>query len=183
MQTGVHHFIEVVRWDVGGHADRNAARSIDQQIGQARRHDQRLFFRTVVVGPEVHGFFVEVRQDFVGNFCQTDLGVAHGCGVVAIDRTKVALAVHQHMAHGKILCHAHNRVVDRLVAVRVVFADDVAHDTRGLFVWPVPVIVQLVHRKEHPPVHGFEAVAGIGQGPAHNHAHRIVQVAAPHFLF
>ena len=183
MQTGVDYFVQVVRRDVGGHSHRNAARAIHQQIGQARWHNQRLFLRTVVVGSEVHGLFVQIRQNFMGNFCQPDLGVTHGRGVVAIDRTEVALAVDQHVAHREILRHAHNRVVDRLVAVGVVFADDVAHDTRGLFVGPVPIIVQLVHRKEHTPVHGLEAVAGIGQGPAHNHAHCIVQVAAPHFLF
>ena len=162
MQAGVDHFIEVVRRDVGSHSHRNATRAIDQQIGQARGHHQRLFLRAVVVGPEVHRLFIQIRQDLVRDFCQTDLGVAHGRGVVAINRTKVALAVDQHMAHREILGHAHNRVVDRLVAMRVVFADHVAHDTRRLFVRPVPIIVQLVHRKEHTPVHGLEAVAGIG---------------------
>ena len=162
MQARVDDFVQVMWRDVGGHSHRNATRAIDQQIGQARGHDQRLFFRTVVVGSEVHGLFVQIRQNFVGNFCQTDFGVAHGRSVVAINRSEVALAVHQHMPHRKILRHAHNRVVDRLVAMRVVLADDIAHNPCGLFIRPVPIIVQFVHRKEHTPVHGLEAVAGIG---------------------
>ena len=32
MQAGVHHFVQVVRRDIGGHADGNTARAVDQQI-------------------------------------------------------------------------------------------------------------------------------------------------------
>jgi hypothetical protein len=53
-------------------------------------------------------------------------------GVIAVDRAEVALAVHQHVAHRKVLRHAHDGVVHRLVAVRVVLADDVADDACGL---------------------------------------------------
>jgi hypothetical protein len=49
-------------------------------------------------------------------------------GVVSVDRSEVALAVHQHVAHREVLRHAHDGVVDRLVAVRVVLADHVADD-------------------------------------------------------
>ena len=119
----------------------------------------------------------------MGNFGQPDFGVAHGCSVVAVDRAKVALSVYQHVPHGKILRHAHNRVVDRLIAMRMVFADHVAHDTGRFFVGAVPVVAKLVHRKQNPPVHRFETVSGVGQGAADNHAHGVIEVAAPHFLF
>ncbi|RYF56421.1 MAG: hypothetical protein EOO27_18415, partial [Comamonadaceae bacterium] len=32
------------------------------------------------------------------------------------------------------------------------------------------------------PVHGFEAVAGVWQGPSDDHAHGVIEVAATHLL-
>ena len=87
------------------------------------------------------------------------------------------------MAHGKVLRHPHDGVVYRLVAVGVVFTDHVTHDTGRFFIRAVPVVVQLVHRKQHATVNGFQAVPGIGQGTPDDHAHGVIEVAAPHFLF
>jgi hypothetical protein len=67
--------------------------------------------------------------------------------------------------------------------VRVVLTDHVADDTGRLLVGPVPVVVELVHGKQHAPVHRLEAVARIGQRAAHDHAHGVIEVAAPHLLF
>jgi hypothetical protein len=67
--------------------------------------------------------------------------------------------------------------------VRVVLADHVTDDARRLLVRPVPVVVELVHREQDAPVHRLEAVAGIGQGAPHDHAHRVIEVRAPHLLF
>jgi len=111
---------------------------------------------------EVDRFLVDVAQHLVGDLGQADFGVAHGRGVVAVDRAEVALAVDQHVAQGEVLGHAHDGVVDRAVAVRVVLADDVADDTRRLLIRAVPVVVQLVHREQHTAVHRLQAVAGIG---------------------
>jgi hypothetical protein len=163
VQAG-HHLVEVVRRDVGGHAHRDAGRAVDQQVGQARGQHQRLFL-AAVVGPEIDGFLVDVGQHFVGDLGQADFGVAHGRGVVAVHRAEVALAVDQHVAQREVLRHAHDGVVHRAVAVRVVLTDHVADDTRRLLVGPVPVVVELVHRVQHAPVHGLQAIARIGQGP------------------
>jgi hypothetical protein len=121
------------------------------------------FFAAVVVGAEIDGFLVDVGQHLVGDLRQADFGVTHGGGVVAVHRAEVALAVHQHVAHGEVLRHAHDGVVHRLVAVRVVLADHVADDTGRLLVGPVPVVVELVHGEQHAPVHRLEAVARIRQ--------------------
>ena len=183
VQAGVHHFVEVVRRDVGGHAHGDAAGAVDQQVGQPAGQDQRLLLAAVVVGAEIDRFLVDVGQHLVRDLGQPDLGVAHGRGVVAVDRAEVALAVHQHVAHREVLRHAHDGVVDRLVAVRVVLADHVADDAGRLLVGPVPVVIELVHRVQHAPVHRLQAVARIRQRAAHDHAHGVIEVAAPHFLF
>jgi hypothetical protein len=122
-------------------------------------------------------------QHFVGNLGQPDLGIAHRGGHIAVDRAEIALAVNQHVAHREVLRHPHDGVVDRLVAVRVVLADDVADDTGRLLVGPVPVVVELMHRVEHATMHRFEAVPGIRKGAADDDAHRVIEVTAAHLLF
>ncbi|MNT09680.1 hypothetical protein D3C72_1444720 [compost metagenome] len=161
VQAAVDHFLEVVRRNVGGHAHRDARAAVDQQVGQARRQQQRFLFAAVVVGAEVHRFLVDVGQQFVGDLRQADFGVTHRRGVVAVDGAEVALAVDKHIAHGEILRHADNGVINRLVTMGVVLTDNVPDDTRRLLVSAVPVVVQFMHRVEHAPVDGFEPVPHI----------------------
>ena len=119
----------------------------------------------------------------MGDLRQADFGVAHGRSAVAIDRAEVALTVDQHMAQGKRLRHAHDRVVNGSVTVWMVFTHHIAHDARALLEWPVPVVVLFVHPEQDATVYGFEAVAGVRQGAAHDYAHRVIEVAAAHLLF
>ena len=118
----------------------------------------------------------------VGDLVEAHLGVAHRRRRVGIDRAEIALAVDQRQAHGKILRHAHQRVIDRLVAMRMIFADDVADDARGFAIRPVPFVAVLVHRKEDAAMHRLEAVARVRQRPRHDHAHRVIEIAALHLL-
>ena len=127
------HLDQVVRRNVGRHADRDAGRTVDQQVGDARRQHRRLHFLAVVVRHEIDGFLVDVGQQLVRDLrSMPALGVAHSRGGVAVDRTEVALAVDQRVAHGKVLRHAHERVVDRGIAVRVILAQHVADDARAI---------------------------------------------------
>ena len=114
---------------------------------------------------------------------QAHFRVAHGRGVVAVDRAEVALAVDQHVAQREGLGHAHDGVVNRAVAVGVVLTHDVTHDTGTLAERAVPVVVLLVHRVQRAAVHRLEAIARVGQSAPHDHAHGVVEVASPHFLF
>jgi hypothetical protein len=97
-QTAGNHFIEVVRRNIGRHAHRDTGRAVDQQIGDARRHDQRFIFGTVVVRPEIDRFLVEVFEQLMADLGHPDFGVTHGRRVVTVDRTEVALAIDQHVA-------------------------------------------------------------------------------------
>ena len=63
---------------------------------------------------------------------QARFGVAHGGGVIAVDIAEIALPVDQRIALREILGEAHQRVVDRLIAVRMELADHVA-DHAGAF--------------------------------------------------
>ena len=132
VQAGVHHLVEVVRRNVGRHAHGDAGRAIDEQVRQPRRAAPAAPSRAVVVGAEIDRLLVDVGQHLVRDLGQADFGVPHRRRVVAVDRAEVALAVHQHVAHREVLRHAHDGVVDRWFAVRVVLADDVTDDTGAI---------------------------------------------------
>ncbi len=181
-QQPVDRFAEIVRRDVGRHADRDAACAIDQQIGKTRREDDRLLFLLVVIGFEVDGVLVEILEQRQRDAIEPGFRVPRGGGRIAVDRAKIALAVDERRAHGEILRHAHQRVVDRQIAVRMVLAHRVADRARRLVVGAVGGEIELVHRIEDAPMDGFEAVANVGQRAAHDHAHRVIEIAAFHFI-
>jgi hypothetical protein len=180
--AGVDDLAEVVGGHVGGHADGDAAGAVDQQVGKARRQDDGLVLGIVVVGLEVDGVLVDVVEQRMRGAGEAHFRVSHGRRGVAVDGAEVALAVDQRQAQRIGLRHAHQRVVDRLVAVRVILTDDVADDAGRLAVGLVPVVAVLVHGEQDAPVHGLQAVAHVGQGARHDHAHGVVEVGALHLL-
>ncbi len=181
--AGIDHFAEVVRWNVGRHADGDTRAAVDQQVGNPGWQDQRFLLGTIVVGAEIDRFLVQVGQQFVADARHAHFRVTHGRRVVAVHRTEVALTVDQHVAQRKILRHAHDGVVHSGIAVRVILTDDVADNTCRLLVGLVPVVGKLVHGEQDAPVHRLEAVAHIGQSPANDHAHRVIEVGVAHLLF
>src|SRR3546814_14362098 len=94
-------------------------------------------------------------------------GVTHGRREIAVDRTEVALTVDEHVAHREVLRHAYHGVVDRGVAVRMVFTDHVADDARRFLVRLVDIVAELLHREQPAAVHRPEASADerrVGKG-------------------
>ena len=178
----VDHLAQVVRRDVRGHADCDPGGAVDEQVGEARREHQGFALGAVVVGHEIDGVHVEVAQHLGGDAGEAGLGVAHrGCWIV-VDGAKIALAVDELVAHRELLRHAHERVVDGRVPMRVVLAHDLADDQRALRVGAGGAEPELVHRVEHAAMHGLQAVAHVGQRTADDHRHRVVEVGGAHLL-
>ena len=180
--AGIDHLAQIVRRDIGRHADGDAAGAVDQQIRKARRQHHRLALVAVIVGLEIDGVLVDVVEQRHRRLRQPALGVAHGRRRIAVDRAEIALPVDQLQAHGEILRHAHQRVVDRLVAVRVIFAHHVADHARRFDVFLVGRVALLVHRMQNAAMNGLQAVARIGQRARHDHAHGVIEIAALHLL-
>jgi len=176
-------FGEIVRRDVGRHAHRDSRRSVDQKVRDARRQDRGLAFGLVVIRVEIDGFLVDIGEQLAGQSGHANFGVAHGRRRIAVHRTEIALSVDQQVAHRKFLRHAHDGVVHRRVAVRMVFADDIAHHTRRFLVGLVPIVAELAHGIQHAPMHRFQAVADIGQRAADDDAHGVIQIGFAHLVF
>ena len=78
--AGVDHLAQVVRRNIGGHADRDAGRAVDQQVRHPGGQHQRLLFGFVVIGQEIDGLLVQIGKQFVRDLRHAHLGVAHRRG-------------------------------------------------------------------------------------------------------
>ncbi len=177
MQQRRAQLVGIVRGNVGRHADGDAGRAVGEQVGERRRQHRRLHLAPVVVGAEVDRLLFQPLEQVGGGRCDARFGVALGGRVIAVDVAEVALAVDQRVAHGEVLRQAGERVVDRLVAVRMVVAHGVADDLGALEEAAVRRQPQLVHGIEDAPVHGLQAVAHIGQRAVHDGRQRVRQIA------
>ncbi len=183
VQCAVDHFGNIVRRDVGRHADRNAGCAINQQVRNTGRQHRRLAFLAVIVGHEIDRVFFNVGEDFAGNLGQSTFGVTHSRGIVAVNRAEVTLSVDQHIAHRKILRHANQRVVDRLIAVRMILTHHFTDHARAFHVRSVPHIVGLMHREQDPAMDRLQPVPHVRQCAPYDHAHRIIEIALAHLFF
>ena len=136
----------------------------------------------VVVGLEVDRALVDVVEQRQRRLREARFGVAHGRRRIVVDRAEIALPVDQLQPHREGLRHAHQRVVDRGVAVRMIFTHHVADDARRFHIGLVGRVAVLVHREQDAPMHGLQAVAHVGQRAAHDHAHRVIEVGALHLV-
>ncbi|MHC2325876.1 hypothetical protein ACVI3S_003896 [Bradyrhizobium diazoefficiens] len=180
--AGVDDLAEIVRRDVGRHADRDAAGAVDEKVRELGRQDRRLGLVVVVVRLEVDGILVDVGQQSQRRLRQARLGVTIGGRGIAVDRAEIALAVDQRHAHREVLRHADHGVVDRLVAVRMILTDDVTDHAGGLDVFLVGCVPLLVHRVQDAAMHRLQTVARIGQRTRHDHAHGVVEIGLLHLL-
>jgi hypothetical protein len=174
---------EVVRRDVGGHADGDARRAVDQQVRDRRGQHRGLGRRLVEVRDEVDRVLVEIGHQRFGERFQAGLGVAVGRGAVAVDAAEVPLAIDQRVPHVEVLREAHERVVRRRITMRVVVADDFADDLGAFAVGPRRRQAHLAHREQHAAMRGLETVPYVGQRAPDDHAHRVIHVRAAHLVF
>ena len=176
MQAGAHQLVDVVRRDVGRHADRDAGRSVRQQVGERRRQDHRLALRAVVIVAEIDRVLGQAVQQRRRRRRQPRLGVALRRRVVAVDIAEIALAVDQRIADVEILRQPGQRVIDRLVAMRVIVAHHLADDLGAFAERRGRLQLQPAHRVEDAPMHRLEPVARVRKRPVHDRAERVGQI-------
>ena len=179
----IDHLGQIVRRDIGGHAHRNARRTVDQQVRNHGRHHRWFQLLVVVIGLEIDRILVDVTHQRMRQTRQSHFGVTHRGRRITVDRTKVALTIDQHVAQREGLGHAHHGVVNGGVAMRMVFTDDVTDHAGRFLVGLVVVVAEFLHRVQHAPMHRLQAITDIGQRTPDNDAHRVVQIGLPHLVF
>ena len=179
----IDHFAQVMGRNVGCHTHRNTASTIDQHIGETGRQNRWFLGRFVIVVAEIDGVFIDVVQQEVRGLCHARFGVTHGGGFIAIHGPKVPLPVDQRQTHGEVLRHADHCIVDRAIAVRVIFTHHVPDHTGRFAECFVIIKSVLVHGVQNTSMHRLQAVSDIRQRTADDHAHCVIEVASAHFLF
>ena len=175
--AGGDDFAQVVRQEVGRHADGDTAAAVQEDVWQPGRQARGFLQGAIEVGDPGDGALFEFGKQGFGVAGQAAFGVAHGGEGFGVVRTApVALPVHQRIAVGEVLRHQHHRFVAGDVAVRVVFADDVADGARGFFVFGLVRKAELAHGVDDAALHGFEAVADMRQGAVEDDVHGVVEV-------
>ena len=180
INSGIHHFPQVVSGDIGRHPHTDPDTAVHQQIGKFCRKHFRFHGRFVEGGDHIHRFFFNIAEQFIGNAFHTALGITVSRRRVAVDRPEVALPFHQRRTHGEILRHTHQRIVNRGVAVRMVITKHFTHHFgtlhRGVgFGQP-----HLTHGVKDTAVTGFHAVADIRDGTADIDTQRVLQIRSMH---
>ncbi len=177
VQGGIEQFGGVMRRDRGRHADRDALRAVRQQVGKRRRQNDRLVRLAVIARAEIDRVLVDAVEQEPRDLGHARLGVAHGGRVIAVDVAEVALPVDQREARGEILREPHQRVVDRLVAMRMEIAHHVADDLGGFLQRGAGIEPQQPHPVQNAPMHRLQAVARIGQRAMHDGGERVGEIA------
>ena len=177
MQQRRAQLVDVMRRDIRCHADRDAGRPVRKQIRECGRKHRRLLLAPVVVGAELDRILVDPIEQVGSDRRQTRFRVAVGCRVIAVDVAEVALPVDQRITHREILRQARQRIVDRLVAVRMVVTHRLADDLRALAIAAFGIEAELPHGIKNAPVDRLQPVAHVGQRPVHDGGERIGEIA------
>ena len=180
---GIDDLGQVVRRNLGRHANRDAIGPVDQQVGKTRGKNRGLRFRAVVVRIKVDRFFVQVFEQSGGDARQARFGVTIRRRRIAIDRAKISLTIDQRRAHGEGLRQPHQRVVNGEVPVRMVLAHDFADDAGALARGASRSQAHLLHGVKNAAMHRLQSVAHVGQRAADNHRQGIVEIRPLHLLF
>lgn len=114
------------------------------------------FFRLVKVRNEIHHVLVQILQKSrLGDLLQTCFRVTHGSRTISFDISEITVTVYQRLSLFEILSHHNKRIIDRAVAVRMIFTHRVSDDTGALSIGSVRAYPQLVHIVKHTALNGF----------------------------
>ena len=99
----ITNLIKVVRRNICRHPYGDTAGTIDEKIWNLRWQYSRFLQAFIIVRHEINSFLVDISEHFLCNFCHTDFGITHRSGTIAVDGTKVTVAVYQEVTRIEIL--------------------------------------------------------------------------------
>ncbi len=167
----------IVRRNRCRHADGDAGSTVRQQIGKSARKNDRLAVFAVIGGAEIDGVFFDALKKRVGNLGEPAFGIAHRGGIIAVDIAEIALPFDQRITNGEVLRQTHERVIDRLIAMGMEFADDIADDAGAFLEARRRIKAQLAHCVQQAAVNGLQPIARIGKRARGDGGKRIGEVA------
>ena len=125
---GLDNLERVVGSHISGHAHRDSAGTINQQVGEPGGQNTGLSELVVVIGNKIHDVFIEVSNHRHGRGGQSRFGVPCS-GWAVIKRPKVSMTINHGHAHAKRLGESHQGVIDGAISVGMELTNHVAHDS------------------------------------------------------
>jgi hypothetical protein len=140
------------------------SRAVDEQVRETGRQNFRFLFGAIVVVDEIDRVFIQIADHFDRKLIHSGFGVTHGGGFITIDRTEVAVAIDQGVTDRERLSQTNERQIQSGVAVRVVFAHDIADDTSGFLIRFARFDALFVHAEDNAALNRFQTIADIRDG-------------------
>ena len=128
----IDDFGEIVRRNFRRHADGDSIGAIDEKVRNAGGKNVRLNLTAVIVGMKIDRIFIEIVEQRGCDLRQLRFRITIRGGRIAIDRAKISLTKNQRIPHRPGLGEAHQSVIHREVAMRMVLAHHFADDTGAL---------------------------------------------------
>lgn len=127
----------------------------------------RFLALVIKVRVPVYGVLIDIREHVKGDLAQPCLGITVGGGRVAIDGTKVAVAIDERIAQREGLRQAHHGIVNTGIAVRMIPAQHITDDGRALAVGLIGGQAVLIGGKQNAAVNpaSIRPVHRAGHGP------------------
>jgi len=132
---------------------------------------------------DIAKFGPELDNKIFGNVSQPTLGIPHGCRRIAIYRPKISLPVHQRIAQRERLRHTYEGVVKSGIPMGMKPTHALADHLGAFHLLAIVQQAHVIHVVQETTVHWLQAIADVGQRPADDHRHRIVEIRSPHLLF
>ena len=177
------NFSQIMRRNVRGHTNRYSGGSVDKQVWNGGRHNNRLVQAVVKISAVIDGVFIDVGQQFFGKPLHPHFGVTHSRGGVAVYGAKISLAFHQRIAQRKILYHTYHTVVHSHIPVRMIFTQNFTDHTCAFFVRFIMCKPQFMHTVQYTTVHRLQTISYIRQCTRYNNRHGVVEIRLLHFVF
>ena len=164
-------------WDAGRHSDCDSLRPVYKEIRHTHGKNKRLLLCLIKVRSKVNDILVQIcKTDFLCKFRKPCLRITHGSRPISFDGSEVSVPVHKDLPLLEILRHDNERLVDRAVAVRMVFTHRISDNTGAFPVRSVIADPQLIHVIERTSLNRFQTVPNIRKRTGDNNAHGIVDI-------
>ena len=180
--AGIDDLGQVVRRNVGCHADGDAVGTVHQKVRETGGENPRFFSRFIEVGIPVYGLFFNIPQHLLCHTSHSCFRITVCSRRVAIDGAEVTVSVDQRIAHGKVLCQSDQSIIDRCITMGMVTAQYVADCSRTFPVRLVSCQTVLIHCIQNTAMDRFQSVAYIRQGTSDDNRHCIFYIAGGHFM-
>src|SRR5207253_1810653 len=178
----VDHLAQIVRRDIGGHADGDPGSAVNEQIRKRSWKNCRLGARLVVIRDKIDRVLLHVGHERSAEMRHACFGITHGSRRIAFHRSKIALPIDQPLAHRPGLRHVDESGVNHCFAVRMIITARVAADFCAFAMLSPRKEREIMHGKENPTLRWFESVACVRQCARNNDGHRVIEERSRYFV-